>query len=685
MPIVLRKVSSGLVFEDRFNRADGDPGPRYENLTGPGFTWGIVGGQLRPTLNYAEPDSYNSNQRVRLLGLPPLTDLNLSLEFSAEVSHNYSLYLRADAADLASKGFQAWASMAASGLEGFETFGAYILSAAGAPLANAHWDMGTPGGRYFIHDVVQFSVRGRKVRMSVRQRPEDPANYPGAVGTAEYDAPGPADEDYAGAVVIEYNDAGLSVPQGPAGLKWLRVSRGDSITVRGVPAGYSAGLRVLDTLWAGDPAAWLGKPPSVINVTPEVGGVASVDLHGWDTWAPDSAPLLALVIVDADGIIVAAAHLGVGAAGGDGWECQETSDDVVTPPGGTGWRERAADFVGLEDFAGVSTERRPDAVSYDYLSAFTWGPSAVAVTDDGLLNRLWYARDAGGTIYLARENEARDGWDPEVELFTYEGDPIQELDIAFEQNARAIIAAQRNDNELWIYYFDPRAEGGARYAFEPFGEGRCPRCLLDEPNNPEFSSDVLVFYCQESTDRLMFRAQIDRYAVEYPGPLAGVRDTYLEDVFLARENRIGLVYSVRHQGTGRYTLHTLFSALYPIWMQPEGLDGGGSLESLELVLVVIERGIESESVDAFGAVVELNLALPTIPASTEAEEVNAAGAIISLNRALPIVPWTIDPEGVNVAGSIISLSRQLLIIAQTLDPEGVNVNPSIVSLTRETV
>ena len=176
-----------------------------------------------------------------------------------------------------------------------------------------------------------------------------------------------------------------------------------------------------------------------------------------------------------------------------------------------GIRERYADFLAdLGALNGASITRRPDAISFDYLTAFTVGPIALGDTSDGIVSWVWRVRCDATTVYAARENATRDGWLAETVVFVYGGSAIDELDVCFDQNGQAVIVAERAST-LWIYYNDVTLGG---YGFRNFGAGRTPRAVLDDPLDV-VGSDVLVFFV-DPVNGVVYRQQRDRYATVYP-------------------------------------------------------------------------------------------------------------------------------------------------------------------------
>lgn len=229
----------------------------------------------------------------------------------------------------------------------------------------------------------------------------------------------------------------------------------------------------------------------------------------------------------------------------------------------SGLRETQADFE-LADFIapGLSTTRRPGALSFDYLTAFSLGPKDIGDPSEGAVDRPWYVRVDSGNVFVARANDGHTAWEAEVLLFTVEGDPILEVDLAFDQNARLVICAERltgegGTPEVWLYWYNPSL---ADFVFELFGPGWSPRALLDNPPDPS-DSDILIFLFREG-EGLIYLQQRDLYAVSHSTPVTSWEGRYLEEVLYVKWDRMVCVYSVRSSDE-TYTLDRLESTLLP--------------------------------------------------------------------------------------------------------------------------
>lgn len=265
-----------------------------------------------------------------------------------------------------------------------------------------------------------------------------------------------------------------------------------------------------------------------------------------------------------------------------------------------GRHDLQADFTG-ELSGNLSLTHRPDAIAFDNLQAFSLGPVADGDVSQNITSFAWYARadNATKTVFLARENDAKDGWLPETALFTWLGSDLIEIDLAFEQAGRPLVCATRDtgvggSREVWLYWFNPVASA---FEFASFGTGRTARCLIDNPLDL-VDSDIMVFYVNDTVGGVCYRQQRDRYAIEYTTPfmegaesspgvfLPASEQIYVEDVIRTTDNRLTVLCSAHV--AGRYTFHKLASALYPFFMDIESMtELSPSLVSGDRVFVLL--------------------------------------------------------------------------------------------------
>ena len=112
--------------------------------------------------------------------------------------------------------------------------------------------------------------------------------------------------------------------------------------------------------------------------------------------------------------------------------------------------------------SGLSTSHRPDAISFDHLRAFSMGPRELNDLANTVYDRPWYVRcdNAAGHVYIAKANTANTVWEAETLRFSFTGEPIIEIDLAFDLLGRPVIVCERatgtaGASEVWIYWAKP--------------------------------------------------------------------------------------------------------------------------------------------------------------------------------------------------------------------------------------
>lgn len=291
-----------------------------------------------------------------------------------------------------------------------------------------------------------------------------------------------------------------------------------------------------------------------------------------------------------------------------------------------GRREFSADFGGLKT-SNLTLTKRPDALTFDYLQAFSLGPVQIGDSAQGPIYRAWYVRvdNATKTVYTARGNgptATATAWEAEQVLFTFTGSDFDELDFAFEQAGRPVVCAERTvtgTKEVWLYWFKPSA---GTFVFEKFDNGRTPRVVLDNPPDQAFS-DVQFFYLKTGVG-LRYRTQRELYAIVNDTPLDEETDYYIEDVFYSRDWRLVIMLS-KHNLAGKYTASRIESTLLPVYQT-------GSEDSLGVVLQLTDA--------------QLTLVVLT-PDLFDKDDVTSLLSLISgaLEDSIFYYPGSSDPHG----------------------------------------
>lgn len=243
-------------------------------------------------------------------------------------------------------------------------------------------------------------------------------------------------------------------------------------------------------------------------------------------------------------------------------------------------------------FSGTSKTRRPNAVSFDYQTAFSPGPRAIGDSTLGIVNRAWRVRvDTSNNVFIAAASDDNLSWQAETLLFSFAGAPCLEVDLAFEQAARPVVVMERatgaaGASEVWIYWYDPRITG---FTFADFGAGRTPRVILDYPPDVS-SSDVQVFYMKLNAG-IMRRQQRDLYAVEYVTVVVSDLNAFLDDVAYTRSFQVACIWSADNTGNGQYTLHRMESVPFPIPVKDDNMQTSLVLIVGNLIVVLIVHSL----------------------------------------------------------------------------------------------
>lgn len=311
----------------------------------------------------------------------------------------------------------------------------------------------------------------------------------------------------------------------------------------------------------------------------------------------------------------------------------------------------------MSHFLGTSRDRRPDTVSFDYLTAFSFGPVAVQDPSEGILAYAWRVRYDNNQIWISRS--LADSWQTEVLLFEITdglAEPV-EVDIAFTFNGDPVVALERptgpgGGSEIWIYYYNATILG---FELVNFGHGRNPRAIIDQPQDPAVA-DVQVFYVSDLLGSLAHRQQRDRYLNEYL--IATADETvFLQEALLRVDRRLALIVAVRDPFTGRYTLSSIVSVLPGIVTGHEVLDVSHALEIL-LKTVIFEENAETEGLDT-GHELLIDMHLLLIEQDS-LESIDVAHTAIVELRSL-LITDTAEMEALNASHSTIVVLAEVVI------------------------
>lgn len=285
--------------------------------------------------------------------------------------------------------------------------------------------------------------------------------------------------------------------------------------------------------------------------------------------------------VAAVGTVSLIGTMSIGAGGG---EVAIVAAEVFDNPYPLGRRELQADFNGIRT-NNISITKRPDAISFDYLTAFSMGPTSRGFTDDGIAVRPWYVRadNSSQVIFVARANDANDAWEAEIVLLNFTGAQLEEIDVAFDQSGNIVVCVERNSGvggakQIWLYWFKPAVLG---FVFEIVEGGRTPRILLDNPHDVS-NSDVILFYLKTGVG-LVYRMQRELYTPSHGTPHVEEADWYVEDAYYTKGWRVGLMLT-QHNSGGTYGKKRMETALMPVYGQIDFTTLGAEFNQVDGVL-----------------------------------------------------------------------------------------------------
>lgn len=352
--------------------------------------------------------------------------------------------------------------------------------------------------------------------------------------------------------------------------------------------------------------------------------------------------------------------------------------DGLVIPGPEEEFERKGDFEKPTfSLSGVSTDIRPDALSFDHLTAFSLGPIEIGDTSKGAVFKPWRIRFVKETgEFFIQPNGGS-----ETLLFSTNEQDVREVDLAFTQNADPVVCVQVGD-DIWLYWFDPQIND---FTFVKLGPGRNPRIVLDNPDIiPD--SDVLLFYMSEDQDALVYRIQRERYENEYVTPVTGVINKFTEEAYKSSGNRLHVLYSERNPTTGRYSLRQLNSKLFPFILPTEGINVGVSVVSIQSVVVVffILYELEAEGLEVSVDVVQVDLIDPLIALNILPEGLDISVDVVSTESTVAVIQLDILEEGLDISVDVQSVESPVILIQPNINPEGVDCSVEVQSVTLDT-
>ena len=366
---------------------------------------------------------------------------------------------------------------------------------------------------------------------------------------------------------------------------------------------------------------------------------------------------------------------------------------------GLGIREYYNQFntAGHRIVYGGSLDRRPDAFSLSHQVSTSIGPDQLGDGASAPDERVWYARnqdngDGTFSVFVARSTSGNVAWDTEQFLFSYNAPGATEIDLSFEQAARAVVVAERptgagGASEVWIYWYDPALLPTPGFTFVNKGPGRTPKVVLDDIKDTT-NADVQIIYLKPGVGMVRLE-QRSRYETEYPTVLPYSDNYYLEEFSVSRGWRLIVEYTERNTVTGRYELFRVESHPYPIYLDPEAVTN--SIEYLSSVLfnTLISLDLYNKDSVALSLDVVSAALMETVITHIlyDIEEVTLDLAVTSAALILLVLVVTLYDKD-EVTGSVEYLSGELirLVIEHILfDKDSATLSLEYLSATLEEV
>jgi len=338
----------------------------------------------------------------------------------------------------------------------------------------------------------------------------------------------------------------------------------------------------------------------------------------------------------------------------------------------------------LTDFINMTNARRDKAVSYDKQHAFDMGPVERANVDEGLLVKAWRLRIDGTSAYLAKEE--RGDWGSEFLEFTLPHSPVFSVDLTFDQNGYPF-ACWEYSGQVWIYWYNPlTASMETKYVCV----GRTPRGRLDGKMRHQIpTSDIYLFYINDSEDVIQYRMQRDKYEVAYDSYTpASVDNLYLEVLATARDYRLYVwisEYLPENEGThfDAYQLAWIHSAVYPYYFTEKMEVAVDTIPEAKHQVDFILDILDDIDLDVEDDIVDVSVRSVMIPYSMSIIEGEVDDVILDASVREAIETYSMGDVQGEVDDAILDASIRVAIAENTIDPESAEFDADqILSVTK---
>lgn len=145
----------------------------------------------------------------------------------------------------------------------------------------------------------------------------------------------------------------------------------------------------------------------------------------------------------------------------------------------------------------------PDTLPNSDLVDYELGGIGLNNPSEGLDYQVWTLEYVSGGMYISSPNTPR--------ILLFEAPDVQQLSFAFDQNMRPFVAFVEGPQPKFWWY--DTSVGSAVFTDLPLGCRSLRAGLDDKRESQTAASDIILAYLRD--DKLYFRAQRDRYTIEY--------------------------------------------------------------------------------------------------------------------------------------------------------------------------
>lgn len=175
----------------------------------------------------------------------------------------------------------------------------------------------------------------------------------------------------------------------------------------------------------------------------------------------------------------------------------------------------------------------PDDRPYNKAIDYEFGGAALRDPSQGLLVKVWTYRLVGDSAVTVEASDVAAST-----LFTRAGGGITEISGCFDQNMNPCVTFMQN-GQLWLWWFDTFVVAQVFTSFD----GAQPKVCMDDKRQTQGAvNDMILAYVRNGD--LFFRAQRDRFGIEYPLFVGLDPDLTLTKIGMNKVNRVQFAFSL---------------------------------------------------------------------------------------------------------------------------------------------